>query len=73
MQGQANVKLQQNFELAGGYVQKVLEQYNYKNISIRSPRTSFFVPKVTNEVLEFMSVEKISQAFMPRSYEKDFY
>ena len=42
-----------------GYVQKVLEQYNYKNISIRSPRTSFFVPKVTNEVLEFMSVEKI--------------
>ena len=40
-------------------MQKVLEQYNYKNISIRSPRTSFFVPKVTNEVLEFMSVEKI--------------
>ena len=42
-----------------GYVQKVLQQYTHKNISIRSPRTSFFVPKVTNEVLEFMSVEKI--------------
>ena len=42
-----------------GYVQKVLEQHNVKNISIRSPRTSFFVPKVTNKVLEFMSVEKI--------------
>ena len=41
-----------------GYVQNVLGQYNDKNISIRSPRTSFFVPKVTNEVLEFMSVEK---------------
>ena len=40
-------------------MQKVLEQYNYKKISIRSPRTSFFVPKVTNEVLKFMSVEKI--------------
>ena len=39
-----------------GYVQK---QYTHKNISIRSPRTSFFVPKVNNEVLEFMSVEKI--------------
>ena len=42
-----------------GYVQKVLQQYTHKNISIRSPRTSFFVPKVTNEVLKFMSVEKI--------------
>ena len=41
------------------YVQKVFEQYNDKNISIRNPRTSFFVPKVTNKVLEFMSVEKI--------------
>ena len=41
-------------------MQKVLEQYNYLiSFQLRSPRTSFFVPKVTNEVLEFMSVEKI--------------
>ena len=48
MQAQANVKLQ-----------KVLEQYNDKNISLRIPRTIFLVSKVSNEVLEFMSVEKI--------------
>ena len=41
-----------------GYVQKVLEQHNVKNISIRGPPTCFFVPKVINKVLEFMSVEK---------------
>ena len=40
------------------YVQKVLEQYDETNISIRIPRAGFFVPKITNEVLEFMSVEK---------------
>ena len=40
------------------YVQKVLEQYDDTNISIRIPRAGFFVPKITNEVLEFMSVEK---------------
>ena len=40
-------------------VQKVLEQYNDKNISLRIPRSSFLVSKVSNKVVEFMSVEKI--------------
>ena len=40
-------------------MQKVPEQYNDKNISLRIPRTSFLVSKVSNEVLEFTSVEKI--------------
>ncbi|KAL9979392.1 hypothetical protein ACROYT_G017048 [Oculina patagonica] len=40
-------------------VQNVLEQYDDKNISMRIPRTSFLVPKVTTEVLEFVSVEKV--------------
>ena len=57
--GTSQHQIATELQVSRGYVQKVLEQYNYKNISIRSPHTSFFVPKVTNEVLEFISVEKI--------------
>ena len=59
--GTSQRQIATELRVSRGYVQKVLEQYNYKNISIRSPRTSFFVPKVTYEVLEFMSVEKITK------------
>ena len=43
-------------------MQKALEQYNGKNISIRSHRTSFFVAKVSNEVLEFVCRENLKQS-----------
>ena len=59
VEGTSQRQIATELRVSRGYVQKVLEQYNYKNISIPSPRTSFFVPKVTNEVLEFMSIEKI--------------
>ena len=56
--GTSQRQMATELRVSRGYVQKVLEQYNDKNIAIRIPRTSSFVPKVTNEVLEFMSVEK---------------
>ena len=57
-----------------GYVQKVLEQHNVKNISIRSPRTSFFSQKLPTKSSSLCLLRKLeSQAFVPLSYEKDFY
>ena len=57
--GTSQRQIATELRVSRGYVQKVLEQYNDKNISLRIPRTSFLVSKVSNEVLEFMSVEKI--------------
>ena len=40
-------------------MQNVLQQYGEKNVSMRIPCNQFLVTKITSEVLEFMSVEKI--------------
>ena len=57
--GTSQRQIATELRVSRGYVQKDLEQYNDKNISLRIPRTTFLVSKVSNEVLEFMSVEKI--------------
>ena len=57
--GTSQRQIATELRVSRGYVQKVLEQYNDENISLRIPRTSFLVSKVSNEVLEFISVEKI--------------
>ena len=57
--GTSQRQIATELRVSRGYVQKVLEQYNDKNILLRIPRTSFLVSKVSNEVLEFVSVEKI--------------
>ena len=58
--GTSQRQIATELRVSRGYVQKVLEQYN-DNISLRIPRTSFLVSKVSKEVLEFMSVEKIME------------
>ncbi|KAL9988280.1 hypothetical protein ACROYT_G002711 [Oculina patagonica] len=57
--GASQRQIATELRISRGYVQNVLEQYDDKNISTRIPRTSVLVPKVTTEVLEFVSVEKI--------------
>ncbi|KAL9968278.1 hypothetical protein ACROYT_G026632 [Oculina patagonica] len=57
--GASQRQIATELRISRGYVQNVLEQYDDKNISTRIPRTSFLVPKVTTEVLEFVSVEKV--------------
>ena len=57
--GTSQRQIATELRVSRGYVQNVLQQYDEKNVSMRIPRNQFLVPKITSEVLEFMSVEKI--------------
>ena len=74
MQGQANVKSQQNFELAGVKCKKCLNNTMTKTFQYEFPVLAILFQKLPTKSSSLCLLRNVgSQAFMPRSYEKDFY
>ena len=57
--GTSQRQIATELRVSQGYVQKVLEQYNYKNISIRSPVLAFLFQKLPTKSSSLCLLRKL--------------